>query len=372
MSSIGTLFKVTTCGESHGIALMAIVDGVPPNIALCATDIQIDLDRRKPAQNKYTTQRRENDTVQIISGVFEGKTTGAPIGLVVENSDQKSKDYDTIKDSFRPNHADFVYFAKYRHRDYRGGGRASARETVMRVAAGAIAKKVLAQFGVQISAFVCQVGDICAQKPYQNFADIDWVCVQKSMFFCPENLDDKIVDLIDDCRRTGDSVGARVCVMATGMPVGLGAPVFDKLDADIAHALMGINAVKGVEIGDGISVASMRGQNTRDAMHANAPYFSTNHAGGVLGGISTGQDIVAHVAFKPTPSIVAPIESIDRFGRKVQISTKGRHDPCVGIRAVPICEAMLAIVLCDHLLRSRGQIGTVGFLGFDELIDGID
>lgn len=358
MSSIGTLFKVTTCGESHGIALMAIVDGVPPNIALCATDIQIDLDRRKPAQNKYTTQRRENDTVQIISGVFEGKTTGAPIGLVVENSDQKSKDYDTIKDSFRPNHADFVYFAKYRHRDYRGGGRASARETVMRVAAGAIAKKVLAQFGVQISAFVCQVGDICVQKPYQNFADIDWVCVQKSMFFCPENLDDKIVDLIDDCRRTGDSVGARVCVMATGVPVGLGAPVFDKLDADIAHALMGINAVKGVEIGDGISVASMRGQNTRDAMHANAPYFSTNHAGGVLGVSLQGKILWRMLRLNPHPASLRRLKALTVLGAKCKYPPRGAMTHAwvfvpyqFARQCLQLCCATIYCVAVDKLAR---------------------
>lgn len=350
-NTIGKLFSVTTCGESHGVGLMAIVDGVPPNVELCEDDLQIELDRRKPGTSKFATQRKEDDKVQIISGVFEGKTTGTPIGLLVLNTNQKSKDYSDIKDTFRPNHADYTYTMKYGFRDYRGGGRSSARETAMRVAAGAIAKKVLVQKGIYIQGFVSQIGDIKAEFDENN---IDWNLVNSNPFFCP---DPKAVaqfeQLITKCRENGTSVGAKIVVLAHNVPVGLGEPIFDRLDADIAHAMMSINAVKGVEIGDGMAVAQSFGHLSQDELTPNG--FLANHAGGILGGISSGQTIKTTIALKPTASITTSGQSIDIHGNSVQMLTKGRHDPCVGVRATPIAEAMLSIVLLDHYLRHRGQ-----------------
>ena len=350
-NSFGQLFTVTTFGESHGIALGAIVDGCPPGLELTEEDIQPDLDRRKPGQSKYTTQRKEGDRVRILSGVFEGRTTGTPIGLLVENEDQKSKDYGAIKDIFRPAHADYTYQNKYGIRDYRGGGRSSARETTMRVAAGAIAKKYLKeQNGISIQGYVSAIGHIRPEP-------IDLNIVNENAFFCPDSSKlDEIAQLIDDMRRQGDSIGAEVSVLAKGVPVGLGEPVFSRLDADLASALMGINAVKGVEVGDGMAVSSQRGTEHRDEMTPNG--FTSNHAGGILGGISSGQDIMLKMALKPTSSLTTPGQSIDVHGNPVEVVTKGRHDPCVGIRATPIGEAMVALVLMDHLLRHRGQMGS--------------
>ena len=350
-NSFGQLFTVTTFGESHGIALGAIVDGCPPGLELAEEDIQPDLDRRKPGQSKYTTQRKEGDRVRILSGVFEGRTTGTPIGLLVENEDQKSKDYGAIKDIFRPAHADYTYQNKYGIRDYRGGGRSSARETTMRVAAGAIAKKYLKeQNGISIQGYLSAIGHIRPEP-------IDLNTVNENAFFCPDYSKlDQIAQLIDDMRRQGDSIGAEVSVLAKGVPIGLGEPVFSRLDADLASALMGINAVKGVEVGDGMAVSAQRGTEHRDEMTPNG--FTSNHAGGILGGISSGQDIVLKMALKPTSSLTTPGQSIDIHGNPVEVITKGRHDPCVGIRATPIGEAMVALVLMDHLLRHRGQMGT--------------
>jgi chorismate synthase len=350
-NSFGQLFAVTSFGESHGIALGAIVDGCPPGLDLSEEDIQPDLDRRKPGQSKYTTQRKEGDRVRILSGVFEGKTTGTPIGLLVENEDQKSKDYSAIKDIFRPAHADYTYQNKYGIRDYRGGGRSSARETTMRVAAGAIAKKyLLIKSGITIQGYLSAIGSI---KP----EPIDLSIVNKNPFFCPDSSKlDEISKLIDSMRKQGDSIGAEVSVVAKGVPVGLGEPVFSRLDADLASALMGINAVKGVEVGDGMSVSAQRGTEHRDEMTPNG--FTSNHAGGILGGISSGQDILLRMALKPTSSLTTPGQSIDVHGNPVEVVTKGRHDPCVGIRATPIGEAMVALVLMDHLLRHRGQMGS--------------
>ena len=350
-NSFGQLFTVTTFGESHGIALGAIVDGCPPGLELTEEDIQPDLDRRKPGQSKYTTQRKEGDRVRILSGVFEGRTTGTPIGLLVENEDQKSKDYGAIKDIFRPAHADYTYQNKYGIRDYRGGGRSSARETTMRVAAGAIAKKYLKeQNGISIQGYLSAIGHIRPEP-------IDLNVVNENAFFCPDSSKlDEIAQLIDDMRRQGDSIGAEVSVLAKGVPVGLGEPVFSRLDADLASALMGINAVKGVEVGDGMAVSSQRGTEHRDEMTPNG--FTSNHAGGILGGISSGQDIMLKMALKPTSSLTTPGQSIDVHGNPVEVVTKGRHDPCVGIRATPIGEAMVALVLMDHLLRHRGQMGS--------------
>lgn len=347
-NTIGSLFTVTTAGESHGPGLVAIVDGTPPGIALSEEDLQADLDRRKPGQSQFTTQRREEDTVEILSGVFEGLTTGTPIGLLIRNEDQRSKDYSAIADVFRPAHADYTYTHKYGIRDYRGGGRSSARETAMRVAAGAIAKKVLASlFGVRIRGCLTQLGPIvCDIKA--------WDAVAQNPFFCPDP--ERVPELeafMVALRRDQDSIGARITVIADGVPPGWGEPVFDRLDADLAHALMSINAVKGVEIGDGMSVVTARGSEHRDVLTPQG--FLTNHAGGVLGGISSGQPVVAHLALKPTSSITTPGQSINRFGEPVEVVTKGRHDPCVGIRATPIAEAMMAIVLLDHALRHRGQ-----------------
>ena len=351
-NTIGQLFTVTTCGESHGAGLMAIVDGVPPNIPLTEADLQGDLDRRKPGTSKYATQRREDDVVEIISGVFEGRTTGTPIGLLIRNTNQKSKDYSDIKDTFRPNHADYTYSMKYGFRDYRGGGRSSARETAMRVAAGAIAKKVLASIGVDIKGYVTQIGTVKARDMAEQ--DIDWDFVNSNPFFCADG--DAIPafeTLIDDCRKNGTSCGARLTVLAMGVPVGLGEPIFGRLDADIAHAMMSINAVKGVEIGDGMAVAESFGHLSQDELTPTG--FSANHSGGILGGISSGQTIRVSIALKPTSSITTAGASIDVQGNPVTMLTKGRHDPCVGVRATPIAEAMLAIVLLDHYLRHRGQ-----------------
>lgn len=349
-NSIGLLFSVATFGESHGPALGGVVDGCPPGIELSEADLQIDLDRRKPGQSKYTTQRREGDQVKILAGVFEGKTTGTSIGLLIENTDQKSKDYSNIKDIFRPAHADYSYRQKYGIRDYRGGGRSSARETAIRVAAGAIAKKVLKQLcGVEICGYMSQMGNL-------NIKQRDLSEVENNAFFCPDpDLVPELEKSIEALRKEGDSVGARVEVMATGVPPGWGEPVFDRLDADIAKAMMSINAVKGVEIGAGFNSVSQKGSEHRDEITPGG--FLTNNAGGILGGISSGQDVVVSIALKPTSSITKPGKTVDVYGDPAEVVTRGRHDPCVGIRAVPIAEAMLAITLLDHFLRHRGQTG---------------
>ncbi|MGO2355362.1 MAG: chorismate synthase [Marinomonas foliarum] len=347
-NTFGTLFKVTTFGESHGLALGAIVDGCPPGIEICEADLQRDLDLRKPGTSKHTTQRREADEVKIMSGVFEGKTTGTPIGLIIENTDQRSKDYGNIADTFRPAHADYTYDQKYGFRDYRGGGRSSARETAMRVAAGAIAKKYLKQqFGIEIQGFLSQLGPIKLEVK-------DLSQVYENSFFSPDpDAIPQLEEYMTALRREGDSVGAKITVIAKNLMPGLGEPVFDRLDADIAKAIMSINAVKGVEIGDGFDVVEQKGSEHRDEMTPEG--FLSNHAGGVLGGISSGQDIVVHMALKPTSSITIPGKSIDRAGNSIDVITKGRHDPCVGIRATPIAEAMLALTIMDHLLRHRAQ-----------------
>jgi chorismate synthase len=347
-NSFGRLYTVTSFGESHGPALGCVVDGCPPGMALCEADIQHDLDRRKPGQSRHTTQRRESDRVEILSGVFEGRTTGTPIGLLIRNEDQRSKDYGELADRFRPGHADYTYEQKYGIRDYRGGGRASARETAMRVAAGAIAKKYLFEtHGTVIRAYLSQLGPIRAEQ-------LQWDSVEQNPFFSPDP--DKVPEMeafMDELRKSGDSVGARVNVVASGVPVGLGEPIFDRLDAEIASAMMGINAAKAVEIGAGFRCVEQRGTEHRDELTPQG--FLSNDAGGVLGGISTGQDILVSMALKPTSSIRIPGRTINLQGEPVEVVTKGRHDPCVGIRAVPIAEAMLAIVLMDHLLRHRGQ-----------------
>ena len=347
-NTFGKLFTVTTFGESHGPALGAIVDGCPPGLALAEADLQHDLDRRRPGKSRHTTQRREPDAVRILSGVFEGRTTGAPIGLLIENMDQRSKDYGEIMDRFRPGHADYTYHHKYGVRDYRGGGRSSARETAMRVAAGAIARKYLRErYGVEIRGYLAQLGPI---RPVKMI----WAEVDNNPFFCPDP--DTVAELetfMDALRKSGDSIGARVTVVASGLPVGWGEPVFDRLDADIAQALMGINAVKGVEIGAGFACVEQRGTQHRDELTPEG--FLSNHAGGVLGGISTGQDLIASIALKPTSSLRLPGRTINLHGEPVEVVTKGRHDPCVGIRATPIAEAMLALVLMDHALRHRAQ-----------------
>lgn len=347
-NSIGQLFKVTTFGESHGPALGCIIDGVPPNLKISESDIQVELDRRKPGTSKYTTQRREDDKVTILSGVFEGKTTGTSIGLLIENTDQRSQDYSRIKDIFRPSHADFTYQHKYGIRDYRGGGRASARETAMRVAAGAIAKKYLQEHaGITIKGYLAQMGSIKCEL-------VDWEQVNQNAFFCGNK--DKLSELdelIRSLKKDGNSVGAKITIVANNVPIGLGEPVFDRLDANIAHALMSINAVKGVEIGDGFSVVELTGTQNRDEITSSG--FLSNHAGGILGGISSGQTIQVSIALKPTPSIDTIGKSINIHGEEVAVATHGRHDPCVGIRAVPIAEAMMAIVLMDHYLRNKAQ-----------------
>ncbi len=347
-NSIGRLFTLSSFGESHGPAIGGIVDGCPPGLPLAAEDLQPDLDRRRPGTSRFTTQRREEDRVRILSGVFEGVTTGAPIGLLIENTDQRSKDYTAIRDTFRPNHADYSYTQKYGLRDYRGGGRSSARETAVRVAAGAIAKKYLRErLGVRVRGYLAQLGPLAATT-------LDWDAVENNPFFCPDPaLVTRLEEYMAALLKSGDSIGARIVVVADGVPPGLGEPVFDRLDADIAHAMMGINAVKGVEIGDGFAVVGQKGSEHRDAITPQG--FLANHSGGILGGISSGQDIVVAIALKPTSSIRLPGASIDRFGNPVEVVTHGRHDPCVGIRATPIAEAMLALVLMDHWLRHRAQ-----------------
>lgn len=351
-NSFGKLFTVTSFGESHGAALGCIIDGCPPGLELSEADMQADLDRRKPGTSRHTTQRREADEVRILSGVFEGKTTGTPIGLIIENTDQRSKDYSKISEQFRPAHADYTYMHKYGVRDYRGGGRSSARETAMRVAAGAVARKFLEKrLGIRIRGYLSELGPIRAEK-------LDWDQVHQNPFFCPDV--DKVPEMeayMDALRKEGDSIGARINVVAEGVPPGLGEPVFDRLDADLAHALMSINAVKGVEIGAGFGCINQKGTAHRDEMTPEG--FLSNEAGGVLGGISSGQPILASIALKPTSSLRLPGRSIDVDGNPVEVITTGRHDPCVGIRATPIAEAMMAIVLMDHYLRHRGQNGDV-------------
>ncbi len=347
-NTIGKLFTVTTAGESHGVAYVAIVDGCPPGMALTEADLQPDLDRRKPGQSRHTTQRREADEVKILSGVFEGKTTGTPIGLLIQNTDQRPQDYSKILGRFRPGHADYTYQQKYGVRDYRGGGRSSARETSMRVAAGAIAKKYLHErYGVNIRGYLAQLGPIKLELK-------DWNEIERNDFFCPDAA--KVTELenyMDALRKEGNSIGARINVIAQRVPVGLGEPVFDRLDADIAYAMMSINAVKGVEIGAGFRAIEQKGTEHRDEITPQG--FLSNNAGGILGGISTGQDIVVSMVLKPTSSIRLPGRSINVEGQAVEVATTGRHDPCVGIRATPIAEAMLAIVLMDHALRHRAQ-----------------
>ena len=347
-NTFGQFFTVTTFGESHGAGLGCIIDGCPPNLALSEADIQADLDRRKPGTSRHVTQRREADQVEIVSGVFEGKTTGTPIMLLIRNTDQRSKDYGNIAEQFRPGHADYTYWHKYGIRDYRGGGRSSARETAARVAAGAVAKKWLReQFGTHITAYVTQVGE-------KEIAFEGYEFIAQNPFFAANQ--SQIADLehyMDSVRKSLDSVGAKLSIEARNVPVGLGEPVFDRLDADIAHAMMGINAVKGVEIGDGFDAVAQRGSVHGDELTPQG--FLSNHAGGILGGISTGQDIRVNIAIKPTSSIATPRRSIDIHGNAVEIATHGRHDPCVGLRAAPIAEAMLALVLMDHALRHRAQ-----------------
>ncbi len=347
-NSFGKLFVVTSFGESHGVSIGCIVDGCPPGMELCEADLQSDLDRRKPGTSRHTTQRREDDAVQILSGVFEGKTTGTPIALIIHNKDQRSKDYGNIMNQFRPGHADYTFTQKFGIRDYRGGGRSSARETAMRVAAGAIAKKYLAeQCGIQVRGYLSQLGPL---KP-QGF---DWSVVNQNAFFSPDaKLLPELEKYMDALRKEGESIGAKVTVVANGVPPGLGEPIFDRIDAEIAHAMMSINAVKGVEIGTGFNSVEQKATQHRDELTAQA--FLSNNAGGVLGGITSGQDIVVNIALKPTSSLHLPGRSVDVDGNEIELRTKGRHDPCVGIRATPIAEAMLALVLMDHYLRHRGQ-----------------
>lgn len=351
-NTIGKLFTVTTFGESHGLALGCIIDGCPPGMALSEADLQGDLDRRRPGTSRHTTQRREPDRVKILSGVFEGKTTGTPIGLLIENQDQKSKDYSAISDRFRPGHADYTYQQKYGFRDYRGGGRSSARETAMRVAAGAIAKKYLKEkAGIEVRGYLSQLGPIKAEK-------LIWEEVGNNDFFCPDPAQVEAMEqYMIQLRREENSVGARINVVASGVPAGLGEPIFDRLDAELAYALMSINAVKGVEIGGGFDCVESKGTEFRDEITPEG--FLSNHAGGILGGISSGQDITASIALKPTSSITQPGRTVNLEGNPVEVITKGRHDPCVGIRATPIAEAMVAIVLVDHFLRNRAQDGDV-------------
>ena len=347
-NSFGKLFTLTTAGESHGNALLGIVDGCPPGMKLSEEDLQGDLDLRKPGSSRHTTQRRESDAVKIVSGTFEGVTTGTPIGLLIENNDQRPRDYTKIANSFRPGHADFSYQQKYGIRDYRGGGRSSARETAIRVAAGGIAKKYLSEkFGIQIRGYLAQLGPI-------SFEKFDWGEVHNNPFFCPDsNKVPELEEYMDNLRKSGDSIGARINIVASNMITGLGEPIFDRLDADIAHAMMSINAVKGIEIGAGFEVVSQKGSDHRDLITPVG--FKSNNSGGILGGISSGQDLLISIALKPTSSIRLPAESIDKKGQSTEISTTGRHDPCVGIRATPIAEAMLAVTLMDHALRNRAQ-----------------
>ena len=351
-SSLGHLFTITTFGESHGPAIGAVVDGCPPGMSLSVEDIQGDLDRRKPGTSRHVTQRQEADQVEILSGVFEGKTTGTPIALLIRNTDQRSQDYGDILDTFRPGHADYTYWHKYGIRDPRGGGRSSARLTAPVVAAAAVAKKWLAEkYGMEFYGYMTQLGDV--EIPFESREQIT-----KNPFFAPNaTVIPKLESYMDDLRKAGDSCGARLTVVAKGVPVGLGEPLFDKLDADIAHAMMGINAVKGVEIGAGFKCVTQKGTEHGDEIFRDG--FATNHAGGVLGGISSGQDVVVSIAIKPTSSIMSPKQSINRVGEPAVVQTKGRHDPCVGIRATPIAEAMLALVIMDHVLRYRAQCGDV-------------
>ena len=360
-NTFGHLFRVTTFGESHGVALGCMVDGCPPGLPLEAEEIQAELDRRKPGQSRFTTQRREPDQVKILSGVFaddrtDGRqfTTGTPIALMIENTDQRSKDYSEIRDSYRPGHADYTYDTKYGIRDYRGGGRSSARETAARVAAGAVARKVIP--GMTIRAALVQMGPHAIER-----SRWDWAEVERNPFFCPDpEMATFYESYLDAIRKDGSSVGAIIEVVAEGVPPGLGAPIYGKLDADLAAAMMSINAVKGVEIGDGFAAAALRGEDNADEMRAGndgRPRFLANHAGGILGGISSGEPVVVRFAVKPTSSILTPRRSVTRDGAEVDLVTKGRHDPCVGIRAVPVAEAMMACVLADHYLRHRGQVG---------------
>jgi len=347
-NSFGKLFVVTSFGESHGVAIGCIVDGCPPGLALCEADLQGDLDRRKPGTSRHTTQRREDDAVKILSGTFEGKTTGTPIGLQIINKDARSKDYSDIMNQFRPAHADYTYTQKYGFRDYRGGGRSSARETAIRVAAGGIAKKYLLEHcGIRIRGYLSQLGPL---KP----VDFDWDEINRNPFFCPDvNMVGEMEKYMDALRKEGESIGAKITVVADGVPPGLGEPIFDRIDAEIAHAMMSINAVKGVEIGAGFDSIEQKGTSHRDEISPQG--FLSNNAGGTLGGITSGQDILVNLALKPTSSLHLPGKTVDLDGETVDIRTKGRHDPCVGIRATPIAEAMLALVLMDHYLRNRGQ-----------------
>ena len=350
-NTFGHLFRVTTFGESHGPAIGCVIDGCPPGLEIEAAEIRAQLERRATGKSRHTSQRREKDDVQILSGVFEGRTTGTPIGLLIENTDARSRDYEEIKRQFRPGHADFTYWKKYGLRDYRGGGRSSARETTMRVAAGAVARKWLqVNLDIEIQGWLAQLG------PIRTDETMDWEAIEANPFFCPDPA--KVPELesfMDALRKSGDSVGARVNVIARNVPAGLGAPVYGKLDADLASAMMSINAAKGVEIGAGFKSVSQHGTEHRDEMTAGG--FLSNHAGGILGGISSGQDVVVSTAFKPTSSLRIPCQGLDVDGNEVEVVTKGRHDPCVGIRATPIVEAMMAIVLMDHVLRHRGQMG---------------
>jgi chorismate synthase len=354
INSFGHLLRFTTWGESHGPALGAVVDGCPPGLLLSEADIQPWMDKRKPGKNKYTTQRQELDAVKILSGVFEGKTTGTPISMLIENTDQRSKDYGDIAQSYRPGHADWAYAQKYGHRDYRGGGRSSARETAARVAAGAVARQIIP--GVVITGYVIEMGGLPIDR-----TRFDAVQINQNPFFCPDaDAAEQWGSHLDAARKAGSSLGAIIEIVARGVPIGLGAPIYGKLDAELAAAMMSINAVKGVEIGDGFAAAKLRGEENADEMRIGADgkaVFLANHSGGVLGGISTGQDVVVRVAIKPTSSILTPVKTITSDGKEADIITKGRHDPCVGIRAVPVAEAMMAFVLADHLLLHRAQCG---------------
>ena len=357
MNSFGHLFRITTWGESHGPALGATVDGCPPGVAIDAAMIQHWLDKRKPGQNKFTTQRREPDEVEILSGVFDGVSTGTPIQLMIKNTDQRSKDYGDIAETFRPGHADITYWQKYGIRDYRGGGRSSARETAARVAAGGVAREAIKSLcpDVQITGYMTQIGPKTINR--DNF---DWGQIEKNAFWTPDaKAAEDWAIYLDELRKSQDSVGAVIEVVARGVPAGLGAPIYGKLDTDLAAAMMSINAVKGVEIGDGMAAAALRGSENADEIYMgnNGHYFSSNHAGGILGGISTGQDLIVRFAVKPTSSILTPRNSIKKSGEPIKVVTKGRHDPCVGIRAVPVAEAMMACVILDHMLLHRGQIG---------------
>ena len=347
-NTFGKVFSITTFGESHGEALGCVIDGCPPGLELTESDIQKELDKRKPGSSKYTTQRKEEDKVEILSGVFEGKTTGTPIGMIIRNQDQRSKDYDKLKDVFRPSHADYSYTKKYGIRDHRGGGRASARETAMRVASGAVAKKYLKErLGLEIVGYLSQIGSL-------KIEEVDFSEISKNPFFCPDKSKvSEIETLIDNLRKEGDSTGAQISIAVKNMPLGLGEPVFDKLDADIAKSMMGINAVKGVEIGGGFSLVNSKGSEARDEMTPDG--FKKNNSGGTAGGISTGQDLMISIALKPTSSINKEGETIDSEGNPQKIKVTGRHDPCVGIRATPIAESMIALVLIDHFLRNRAQ-----------------